>query len=173
MQSLDHLLDTISKKNELQNKTGTIYFSKMDLKYANSQIPLRKDTQKNATVTYRFINGFYALTDLPATFQKVMDYTPNNFYSAHAILDDIKIITKGTQGKQRRQRDKGDKKVDKENLAISLQKCEYLQTEITWLRYKINPSAIIPTERKTNAIAQMETLHTLKQLRSFIEAATI
>ena len=32
----------------------------------------------------------------------------------------------------------------------------------------MNPNRIIPTERKTNAIAQMETPHTLKQLRSFM-----
>ena len=95
MQSIDHLMDTILKKtNELQIKTGTIHFSKRDLKYAYSQIPLHKDTQKhcnfnvlggNATGTYRFINRFYGLTDMPATFQKVIDYTLTNLKSAHAF----------------------------------------------------------------------------------------
>ena len=28
-----------------------------------------------ATGTYRFINGFYGLTDMPATFQKTIDKT--------------------------------------------------------------------------------------------------
>ena len=51
-------------------------------------------------------------------------------------------------------------KLDKQNLAIGLQKCEFLQTEITWLGYKINSNGIIPKERKTNAITQMETPHT-------------
>ena len=97
MQSIDHLMDTISKKISEQKKyTGTFYFSKIDLKYAYSQIPLHKDTQKhcnfnilggNATGTYRFINGFYGLTDMPATFQKAIDYTLNNINWAHAFLD--------------------------------------------------------------------------------------
>ena len=91
---------------------------------------------ENATVTYRFINGFYDLTDMPATFQKVMDYTPNNFNSAHAFLDDIKIITKETQEEQENEIDEVLYKLDQENLAISLQRCQYLQTEITWLGYK-------------------------------------
>ena len=117
MQSIDHLMDTILKKiSELQIKTGTIYFSKGDLKYAYSQIPLHKDTQKhcnfnvlggNATGTYRFINGFYGLTDMPATFQKVIDYTLTNIKSAHAFSDDIIKITKGRPQKspiQTRQR---------------------------------------------------------------------
>ena len=68
-----------------------------------SQVPLHEDTQKpcnfnipggNATGMYRFINGFYGLTDMLATFQKVMDFTLVNINSAHAFLDDIIIITK-------------------------------------------------------------------------------
>ena len=103
VQSIDHLMDTISKKiSELKNNSGTLHFSKLDLKYAYSQIPL---TQKhcifdilggNETGTYRFINGFYGLTDMPTTFQKAIDYTLNNLNSAHAFLDDIITITKGS-----------------------------------------------------------------------------
>ena len=84
MQSIDHLRDTISKKiSELKNNPGTIYFSKINLKYVYSQIPLHKVTQKhcnfnilggNATGTYSFINGFYGLTEMPATIQKAIDY---------------------------------------------------------------------------------------------------
>ena len=106
MQSRDHLMNTIvCKISKLKQKTGTLYFSKIDLKYAYSQVPLHEDTQKhsnfnilggNATGTYRFINGFYGLTDMPATFQKIMDFTLANINSAHAFLDDIIIMTKGT-----------------------------------------------------------------------------
>ena len=59
-------------------------------------------------------------------------------------------------------------RLDKENLAISLQKCEFAVTEITWLGYKINPDGIIPTKRKTEAIIKMEPPKTLKQLRSLM-----
>ena len=104
MQSIDQLMDTIACKiSELKQKTGTLFFSKIDIKYAYSQVPLHEDTQKhcnfnilgeNATGTYRFISGFYGLTDMPATFQKIMDFTLVNINSAHAFLDDIIIITK-------------------------------------------------------------------------------
>ena len=99
MQSIDHLMDTISKKKLVNYKAKQVQniSQKVDLKFAYSQIPLPKDTQKqcncnilggNATGTYRFINGFYSLTDMTATFQNVIDYTLNNFNSAHAFLDD-------------------------------------------------------------------------------------
>ena len=65
MLSTDHLMDTIACKiSKLKQKEGTFYFSKIDLKYAYSHIPVHKDTQKhcnsgilgrNATGTHRFI----------------------------------------------------------------------------------------------------------------------
>ena len=97
MQSIDHLMDKIGMKiSELKSKEGTLYFSKIDLKYAYSQLPLHPDTQKhcnfnilggNATGTYKFLNGFYGLTDLPATFQKMMDSTLDGLNSTNAFLD--------------------------------------------------------------------------------------
>ena len=76
MQSIDHLIDTIAcKTSELEQKAETLYFSKKDFKYAYSQVPFHTDTQKlcnfnilggNVTGSYRFINGFNGLTDMPA-----------------------------------------------------------------------------------------------------------
>ena len=66
--------------SERKKAKGQFYFSKIDLKYAYSQIPLDNNIQKHnnfsilggkATGTYRFINGFYGLTDMPAKFQKL------------------------------------------------------------------------------------------------------
>ena len=45
MQSIDHLMDTIACEiSELKRKEGTMIFSKIDLKYAYSQVPLHTDT---------------------------------------------------------------------------------------------------------------------------------
>ena len=91
---------------------------------------------------------------MPATFQKMTDFTLANITSAHAFSDDI--ITKGTLKNHENELDKVLARLDKENLAISLHKCEFAVTEITWLGYKINPDGRIPTERKTEAIIKME-----------------
>ena len=76
---------------------------------------------------------------MPATFQKIMDFTLVNINSAHAFLDDIIIITKGSLLDHEKKIDKVLTRLDKENLAISLQKCEFAVTENTWLGYKIKP----------------------------------
>ena len=78
MQSIDHLIDAVATHiSERSNQNGIFYFSKIDLKYAYSQIPLEPELQKHfnfnrlcgkATGSYRLLNGFYGLTDMPATF---------------------------------------------------------------------------------------------------------
>ena len=105
---------------------------------------------------------------MPATFQKAIVYTLNNINSAHAFLDDIIIITKGSKDDQEKEIMKILSRLDNEKLAISLHKCEFAQTEIVWLGYKISPYEIIPTEKKTKSLSEMEQPHTIKQLRSIM-----
>ena len=128
MQSIDHLIDAVATYiSERSNEIGTFYFSKIDLKYAYSQIPLDPELQKHcnfnilggkATGTYRFLNGFYGLTDMPATFQKTIDVTLQNCQNKFAFLDDILVITKGNIADHEKEIDKILYQLDKENLAI-------------------------------------------------------
>ena len=85
MRSIDHLFDAVALYiTQRKNSPGTFWFSKVDLKYAYSQITLDNSLSKHcnfsiligrATGTFRFLNGFYDLTDMPATFQKTIDKT--------------------------------------------------------------------------------------------------
>ena len=63
---------------------------------------------------------------MPAFFQKDIEYTLNNINSAHAFLDDIIIITKGSLSNHEKEIDKVLVRLDK-NLAISLRKCDFAQ----------------------------------------------
>ena len=115
MQSIDRLIDAIANYvSERSTEHGTFYFSKLDLKYAYSQIPLDPQVQKHckvnilggkATGTYRFLNGFYGLTDMPATFQKTVDVTLNCQNNIE-FLDDILVITKGSIAEHEKELDK-------------------------------------------------------------------
>ena len=147
------------------------------MKYASSQIPLDTELQKHcnfnilggkATGTYRFLNGFYWLTEMPATFQKTIDVTLQNFHNKFAFLDDILVITKGNISNQEKEIDKNLYQLNKENLEKKLQKCEFAKNDITWLRFQIAPTGITPTKRKCESINKQEIPKTLKQLRSFM-----
>ena len=97
-----------------------------------------------------------------------MDTTLDGINSNNAIPDDIIIISKGTLEKYENEIEETVERLDNENLAISLHKCKFGLTEITWLGYKINSEGIRPTKQKTDAIIQLQNLKTLKQLRSFM-----
>ena len=121
----------------------------------------------NATGTYRLLNGFYVLTDMPATFQKVIDVTLKNCRNKFAYLGDILVITKGTVIDHEKL-DKVLHSLDKENLAIKLQKCEFAKTEIIWLDLKITPTGIISNKNELDKINKLEPPRLRKQLRSFM-----
>ena len=104
MPNIDLLLDNIAQvvKSDITKQT---LFSKLDLRYAYSQIPLDQQTRQqcnfsliggNATGTYQFQTGFYGLTDMPAEFQKAIDLTLTNCTNTYAYLNDILIVTKGS-----------------------------------------------------------------------------
>ena len=48
------------------------------------------------TGIYRFQMGFYGLTDMPAEFQKAMDYTLIGLKNTYCFLDDILIVSEGS-----------------------------------------------------------------------------
>ena len=58
--------------------------------------------------------------------------------------------------------------MDKENLAVNLQKCEFAKKEITWLGLQITPIGITPTKPNRDSINKLEIPKTLEPLRSFM-----
>ena len=162
MQSIDNLMDSVAKYiSDNKYKTGNFQFFKKELKYAYSQIPLNPEIRKHCNFnilggkyrgTYQFLNGFYGLSDMPATFQKTLDKTLENIDNKFNFLDDILIITKGPPNDHDLNIDRVLSRLDEENLAIKLESCEFAKRTITWLGYKITQLGILPTEKKTDSI---------------------
>ena len=85
MPNIETLIDSVGEQLTDPSTVNTEpWFSSIDLKYAYSQLPLDKETSNHcnfnmvggdATGTYRFLTGFYGLTDMPAEFQKAIDCT--------------------------------------------------------------------------------------------------
>ena len=106
MPNIDMLIDTISQHLTNTQNGQQAYFTTLDVKYAYSQLKLHHDTAKHcnfniicgdSTGTYKFKTGFYGLTDLPAEFQKAMDYTLVCLQNTYCFLDDIIIVSTGTE----------------------------------------------------------------------------
>ena len=83
MPNIDTLFESISQQIRAPASQNTTYFSTNDLNYAYCQLNLDTITANHCnfniisgdmTGTYRFQTRFYGLTDMPAEFQKAMDY---------------------------------------------------------------------------------------------------
>ena len=118
--------------------------------------------------TYRFQTGFYGLTDMPAEFQKAMDYTLIGLKNTYCFLDDILIVGKGSLEEHKSYVMNCLERLDDENFRINLAKCHFGKSEIDWLGYHSSQSGISPLERKTAAQLSLEAPKTLKKLRSFL-----
>ena len=84
------------------------------------------------------------------------------------FLDDILIVSKGSEQEHEKFIMNVLEKLDRENLALKLSKCEFFQNEVNWLRHKLSLNALPPKITKTEAILKLSPPKLLKQLRSFM-----
>ena len=176
MSNIEELIDIVGQ-TESERKQGDVFFSTMNLTYAYGQLPLNENTSKHcnfslvggrSTVTYCFKTGFYGLTTMPAEFQRVMDAILSEFPCAHAFIDDILVLSKGTKIEQIALVEKILSKLDKENMALKLEKCQFAKNECEWLGHLVTKSGITPMVRKTDSIDKLVAPRTLSQLKSFM-----
>ena len=129
MQSIDHLTDSLGMQlSSNKNKEGPWWFSKIDPKYENSQIALDEGISKHchfnivggkATETYRFVNSFSGLKDMPATFQQTIEKTLEGCNHYFGFLGDTLFTTKGKLKDHEEALDTELHRLDKERLAKS------------------------------------------------------
>ena len=173
MPNIDTLIESISQQISAPASQNITYVSTIDLKYAYSQKNLDTNTANHCnfniisgdmTGTYRFQTGFYGLTDMPADFQKAMDYTLIGLEYTYCFLDDILIVSKGSLNEHKNYVMKCLQRLDDENLRINLPKCHFGELKIDWLGYHISQLGISPLESKTVAILALEAPKNLKKL---------
>ena len=97
-----------------------------------------------------------------------MGYTLIDLQNTYCFLDDIIIVSTGTETDHLAYVTKCLKKLDEDNLRINLQKCHFAKTEIECLGYKFTQTGISPLESKTAAILAIPPPTTLNPLRSFL-----
>ena len=103
-----------------------------------------------------------------ATFHKTLDKTLENIDNKFNFLNNILIITKGSPNDHDLDIYRVLSRLDKENLANKLEKCDFTKPSITWLGYKITQTGISPTVIKTDSILNLKPPNTIKQLLSLM-----
>ena len=75
------------------------------------------------TGTYRFQTGFYGLKDMPAEFQKAMNYTFIGLKNDYCFPDGILIVSKRSEEEHKHYVLYCLNRLDDKNLRINLPKC--------------------------------------------------
>ena len=97
MPIIHELIDNVALQIR-EKSNGKVWFSKLDLKNAYSQLKLCDQTSKQCnfsivgcetTGTYRFLTGFYGLGDMTNEIQRVMDLLLKNISLTNCYIDDI------------------------------------------------------------------------------------
>ena len=101
---------------------------------------------------HRFKTGLYGVTTMPAELQRAMNCILAEYPQAHAFIDDILVVTKGTAIDHIATVEKTLKKLDRENMSLKQTKCNFAQRECEWLGHKITHTGITPLVRKTEPI---------------------
>ena len=105
---------------------------------------------------------------MPAEFQKAIDLTLTNCTNTYAYLDNILIVKKRSTELHQQKLKAVLKKLDRENLAISLEKCKFTCKQIKWLGFNITSEGTTPLIRKIEAIEKLSTRKTFMQLKNFM-----
>lgn len=166
---------SLPETNEvLANLGENNFFTVLDLKSGFFQILLREqDIEKTAFSVnngkYEFLRLPMGVKNGPANFQRALDDILREHIGVRCLiyLDDI-IIFGRTEEEHFKNLQLVFETLEKANVKIQLDKCEFLKTEVEFLGFIVSAEGIKTNPKKVEAIANFPPPRTLKDLRSFL-----
>lgn len=154
------------------NLAGCNYFCVLDLTGAYQQIPVSETSQELLTINtqkglFRFTRLCFGVSSAPSIFQSVMDRILINISGAHCYLDDI-IIGAPTPHLCRERLFQVLERLNVHNVRINLDKCKFIQSEVSYLGHVLSNGKISPNPNKVKAIVDAPVPKDLPQLQSYL-----
>ncbi|KAI4871331.1 hypothetical protein NFI96_009730, partial [Prochilodus magdalenae] len=161
-------------EDALHSLSGSKWFTVLDLRSGYYQIPMSEaDKEKTAFICplgfYKFERMPQGICGAPATFQRVMERTVGdmNFLEVLVYLDDLIIFGKTLEEHEERLLKVLDRLRD-EGLKLSLDKCQFGRTSVTYVGHIVSQDGIATDPSKIEAVSAWPKPQTLSELRSFL-----
>ncbi len=152
--------------------SGKKFFTKLDLKEAFWQIEVaKKDQPKTAFICqgqlYEYLKMPFGLKNSPACFQRNIQMVIGDNDFSVPYLDDVLIFSE-TEEEHLTHIEQTLEKLDSHNLHCKLSKCEFFQTEISYLGFIVGRKGIQMDPAKVKGITKLPSPTTVTELRSFL-----
>lgn len=158
----------------LANMGGNKFFSLIDLKSGFHQIKMKnKDVEKTAfsinNAKYEFLRLPFGLKNAPSIFQRCLDDILREHIGkqCYVYIDDVVIFGR-TEEEHLKNLEEVVSTLEKANMKIQTDKCEFMKKEVEFLGYIITENGIKTNTKKTEAVTKLKPPKTIKELRSFL-----
>ena len=152
-----------------------VIFTSLDLKAGYWQIEMDEDSIPLTTFTvgplgfYECVRMPFGLTNVPATFQRLMESCLGDLHLKYCIiyLDDIIIFSK-TPGEHLKRLQSVFEKLDEAGLRLKPGKCEFFRLQLEYLGHVVSKEGIETNPKKIAAIVNWPRPMTVTHERSFL-----
>ena len=157
----------------LQKLEGFHFAISLDLNMGYYHIELTPNASRLCTIVlpwgkYEYLRLPMGLCNSPDIFQEKMSELMVGLEFARAYIDDLLIVSKGNFETHLDHLEQVLTRLAEAGLKINASKSSFCCDELEYLGYLINREGVRPTLKKVEAISQIATPKTRKQLRSFI-----
>ncbi|UYV78594.1 hypothetical protein LAZ67_16002094, partial [Cordylochernes scorpioides] len=175
--TLNRFLDTAAYPLPTQQDLFSVlargkYFSKLDLSNAYLQLEVNPSTQPLLTINmhkglFRFKRMPFGLANAPSFFQSFMDRILAGINGVICYIDDVLVSTASVE-EHIAVLKTIFVRLQKHNIKLKREKCEFLRREIQYLGHLIKEDGIRPLDDKIQGLQKAKSPTNVSELRSFL-----